>query len=81
MNGNHENPTQFVLEATAVAQELDKWIRRFKSDERSAAALKAQESYTDLLKRRPSLGPLSLVQSAAVDTLLDGIEARLKFLR
>ena len=80
MNGNHENTMDFVLEATAVAQELDKWTRRFKSDDRSAAVLKAQKSYANLLKRRPSLGPMSLVRAMAVDTLLDGIGARLKFL-
>lgn len=80
MSETHETPDHLLLDALAVAQELDRWTRRPYSHKCPVAVLQGHESYADLLKRRELLHPISLVQATAIDTLLDGIRARLKFL-
>ena len=70
---------QFILDATDIAVRLDGVSTRHDKATFALTLQRGQADYEALLKRRESL-PLLPEDAAIVDFLLDGIQARLKFM-
>lgn len=70
---------QFVLDASRISSNLDKIGRRDGADVRAQAVEEGRRAYEELLQRERSL-TLTAAEASTVQSILDGIRARLKFL-
>lgn len=70
---------QFIQDATDAAARLDGVSTRHEKAIFALTLQRGQEDYEKLLKRRVSL-PLVPMDEAVVNFLMDGIQARLKFM-
>lgn len=74
-----EQINQFVLDASRISSSLDQISRRDGPDVRATAVETGKRAYAELLQRQGSLA-LSAAEASFVQSMLDGIRARLKFL-
>ena len=79
MSPMQEQIDQFVLEASRIQSNLDKISRRDAADLRATAVETGKRAYQELLDRQQSLA-LSAAEASVVQSMLDGIRARLRFL-
>lgn len=70
---------QFIQDATDAVARLDGVSTRHDKEIFALTLQRGQKDYEALLKRRESM-PLLPEDAAVVDFLLDGIQARLKFI-
>ena len=70
---------QFVIDLCRLSHELDGVSWRDRPEVLAAAVDKGQAAYSDLLKRRSSL-ELSPRDASMIQTIMNTVKARLKFL-
>lgn len=71
---------QFVIELCRLAQELNEFSWRDRPEVLLAAVERGQATYSDLLERQSSL-ELSPKDAKMVQTMMDNVKSRLRFLR
>ena len=74
-----ERIRQFVQDASRVSADLDQISRRDRPEQRARAVAAGSQAYAELLEREHAL-TLSGADVARVQSILDGIRARLRFL-
>ncbi|HKR29125.1 MAG TPA: hypothetical protein VJT08_01530 [Terriglobales bacterium] len=75
-----EKINQFVIELCRLAHELEGFTWRDRPDILATAVEKGQTAYADLLKRQSSL-ELSPRDATMIQSMMDTVKGRLRFLR
>ena len=73
------NINQFVIDLCRLSHELDGFSWRDRPELLAAAVAKGQAAYSDLLKRQSSL-ELSPNDASMVETMMNMVRSRLRFL-